>query len=30
MNSPEKKEYVNYRIESAKTTFEAAKVLDNK
>lgn len=24
---PEKKEYVNYRIESAKTTFEAAKVL---
>ena len=27
MNFPEKKEYVSYRIESAKTTFEAAKVL---
>ncbi len=27
MNFPEKKEYVNYRIESAKTTFDAAKVL---
>ncbi|NOZ46401.1 MAG: HEPN domain-containing protein [Chlorobi bacterium] len=27
MNFPEKKEYVKYRIDSAKTTFDAAKIL---